>query len=117
MEKFCCITDEITTDEVVITEERIQHIKERHPGHFEKIFPFFQEALCSPDYILEDKNLHTALILKKIEKAGISFQVVLRLHTSTDAKGFKNSIISAWEISKSRWDNYINNKKILYKQK
>ena len=28
---YRCITEDITTDEVIITEERIQHIEEHHP--------------------------------------------------------------------------------------
>ena len=115
-QKYRCITDDITTDEVVITEEQVRHIKAHHPGHFEKISPFLQTALDDPDYILEDKNPNTALILKKIEVDGLRLQVVLRLHTSTDAEGRKNSIISAWEISESRWNNYLRNKNVLYKR-
>ena len=33
-----CITDDITTDEVIITEERIQHIVERHPNDYEQYY-------------------------------------------------------------------------------
>lgn len=116
IKKYYCITNDITTDEVIITEERTRHIKESHPGHYEKVSPFLQAALDDPDYILEDKKPHTALILKKIEIDGLRMLVVLRLHTSADASGFKNSIISAWEISESRWENYLNNKNILYKR-
>lgn len=113
---YKCITGNITTDEVIITEERIQHIKEHHPGHYEVIEPYLKTALRSPDYILEDRNPNSALILKEIEENGKRIQVILRLHTSEDTEGFKNSIISAWEISESRWKNYVNNKKILYKR-
>ena len=31
-----CVTRNIRTDEVIITEERIEHIKERHPTDFER---------------------------------------------------------------------------------
>ena len=116
IEKYRCITDDITTNEVIITPERIQHIEERHPGAYEKIKDFLQVALDDPDYILEDKNPNTGIILKLIEEKGWRFQMVLRIHTSTDPDGFKNSIISGWDISESRWKNYINNKKILYKK-
>ncbi len=116
IEKYRCITDDITTNEVIITPERIQHIEERHPGAYEKIKDFLQVALDDPDYILEDKNPNTGIILKLIEEKGLRFQMVLRIHTSTDPDGFKNSIISGWDISESRWKNYINNKKILYKK-
>lgn len=116
IEKYRCIMDDITTDEVIITSERIQHIQERHPGAYEKIKDFLQAALDDPDYILEDKNPNTGLILKAIKENGLRFQMVLRVHTSVDNPGFKNSIISGWDISESRWENYVNNKKILYKR-
>lgn len=116
IEKFKCISKDILTDEVIITDERIQHIKDRHNDDFEKIKPYFREILKSPDYILEDSNRkNTGLILKQITKDDLRVQMVLRVHTSTDKKGYKNSIISAWEISESRWQNYLKNKKILYK--
>lgn len=65
IELYSCITDDITTDEVVITNERIQHINDRHPGDYEYIKWHIQEILDSPDYILEDTNKeNTGLILK-----------------------------------------------------
>ena len=42
---YKCVTDDITTDEVIITDERISHIKDHHPGHFEIIEPFLQTAI------------------------------------------------------------------------
>lgn len=117
IEKYRCITGDITTDEVIITPERIQHIEERHPGAYDKIKGYLQQALDDPDYILEDeKNPNTGIILKLVDENGIRFQMVLRVHTSTDPDGFKNSIISGWDISESRWKNYVNNKKVLYKK-
>ena len=119
IETFKCITNDITTDEVIITEERIQHIKERPNNDFFEIQPYIQDVLSMPDYILADsKRENTGLILKQItENNGLKVQVVLRVHTSKDRKGLKNSIISAWKISDSRWNNYLRNKKILYKSK
>lgn len=117
IEKYRCITEDITTDEVIITPERIQHIEERHPGAYDKIKDYLQQALDDPDYILGDeKNPHTGIILKLVVENGVRFQMVLRVHTSTDPDGFKNSIISGWDISESRWKNYVNNKKVLYKK-
>ena len=31
-EVYSCVAGDIVTDEVIITDERVQHIKERHPG-------------------------------------------------------------------------------------
>ena len=116
IEKYRCITDDITTDEVIITEERIQHNKQRHPGDYEKVSPYLQAALDDPDYIFKDKNPTAALVLKTVEEDGLRIQVVLRLHTSTDAEGFKNSIISAWEIRAKEYRRLVRNKSILYKR-
>lgn len=116
VELYKCITPDIATNEVIITQERIEHIDNHHPGDFQEIKPFLETALKSPDYILDDeKHKNTGLILKLIEENGIRFQMVLKIHTSADNPEFKNSIISAWKISEERWKSYLNNKKILYK--
>ena len=114
VETYRCIAPDIPEREVVITDERIEHIKNHHPGHFEEIAPFLKAAVEFPDYILEDAP-NTGLILKAITANGLRIQMVLRIHTSKDAPGFKNSVISAWKISETRWNNYLRNKKILYK--
>lgn len=115
-EVFRCIAEDITTDEVVMTEERIEHIMERHPGHFEIISPFLGDAVFAPDYILEDRSPHSALLLKRITSAGLNIQIVLRLHRPEDTPGFKNSVISAWKIREKEYRRLLRSKKILYKR-
>lgn len=114
-EIYKCVTPDITAAEVIITDERIQHIKRRHPGHYEEVEPFLRAAIEDPDYILEDAA-HTGLILKAVACGDLRVQLVLRIHTPTDSPGFKNSILSAWKISASRWNNYLRNKNVLYKR-
>ena len=48
-----CVTRNIITDEVIITEERIEHIKERHPTDFERYNKYLEEIIGNPDYIIE----------------------------------------------------------------
>lgn len=115
IEKYKCITEDITTDEVIITDERIEHIEEHHPGHYEIVSPFLKEVLEAPEYILED-TINTGLILKSMEIEGINVKIVLRVHTSNDPEKFKNSIISAWHIRDKEYRRLIRNKKILYKK-
>ena len=62
---YKCITDDIVTDEVIITDERIQHIKERHPNDFELYCQHLRTVVENPDYIIESKKINTALILKE----------------------------------------------------
>ena len=60
------VTKNIQTDEVIITDERMKHIQEHHPGDFEKYRKYFSEILQHPDYILQTKK-HTAEVLKEID--------------------------------------------------
>ena len=113
-EIFKCITEDIRTDEVIITDNQIQHIKDRHPEIYDKVLNNIQEAIRVPDYIIRDKHEYTGLVIKRIEIESGILQVVLRLCTSEDEQGYKNSIISCWELSEKRLQNYLRNKEILY---
>lgn len=115
-EIFRCISEDICTDEVIITEERIHHVNERHPDEHEKIKKYLKEAVENPDYIIADKHPNTGLIIKEIKTEDTYIQLVLRVCTSKDEIEFKNSIISLWEISERRLQNYLRNKSILYKR-
>ena len=44
-EIYSCITDDISVDEVIITDKQIQHIKERHPNDYERFAEFFPQIL------------------------------------------------------------------------
>lgn len=116
IEKYCCITDDITTDEVIITDERIQHIKERHPGDYEQYIGYLSEILADPDYILEASKPNIGVILKGIEAAGEKFKVILRVKIESDPADYRNSILSFWHIGDTTWNKNIKNKKILYRR-
>lgn len=93
-EIFRCISEDICTDEVIITEERIQHVNDRHPGDHEKIKEYLKEAVENPDYIIADKNPNTGLIIKKFKSGTTYIQLVLKICTSQDEKEYKSSIIN-----------------------
>lgn len=111
---YKCITDDIATDEVIITDERMEHIRERHPLDYKMVIESMADAIRNPDYILNDERANTGLVIKSLHESNI--QVVLRIHTSKDEAGYKNSIISCWRISERRLKNYLRNKEILYKK-
>ncbi len=116
IEKFKLISNDIITDDVIITDERIQHIKERHPNDFEQYCQFMREIVSSPDYILEANKPKSALLLKSFYVDNKYFKAVLRFITSTDDSNFKNSIITFMKIDEKEWNRLIKNKKTLYKQ-
>lgn len=42
---YSCIASDIVTDEVIIKDERIAHIQERHPGDYEKYLKYMIEII------------------------------------------------------------------------
>ncbi len=113
--KYKCITSDIQTDEVIITENQISHIKTRHPNDFEQYFEYAKEMLKEPDYILEANKPNTAFILKHIKDSGKNYQLIMRLKTSLDPQDYKNSVITFLKVEEKRYKRYLRTKKILYK--
>ena len=112
---YSCISEVILDDEVIITEERIAHIKERHPDDFERYCDFLCKIVEQPDYIIQSNKPNTALILKGFAEEN-DFKTVLRLRTSGDDPRFKKSIITFMRINKKEWNRLLRNKPILYKR-
>lgn len=115
IEIYNCITKDITTDEVIITDKQIDHIKNRHPNDYELFNKYFEKIVEQPDYIIEANKPFTALILKEIQIDNKKFKIVVRLATSNDTPSYKNSIITFMKIDDREWNRILKNKKILYK--
>lgn len=113
---YKCITEDIVTDEVIITDERIQHIRKRHPNDYERFYSYIPEIIENPDYIIEANKSNTAVILKEIEEQGEKFKLVLRLKVESDPVEYKNSVMTFWYIGDTTWRKSLKNKKILYKR-
>ena len=111
---YRCVTVDIVTDEVIITEERIEHIRGRHPHDYERFVSYLPEIIENPDYILEANRPNTAFILKRVEAAGEHFELIMRLKIENDPIEYRNSIITFLRIKRKKWEKYLRNKKILY---
>ena len=118
-ELYKVITEDIRTDEVIITDERIQHIQERHPDDYERFSTYLAEIVQNPDYIIRDPRPQTGMLLKEItvDGTGEHFRIALRLAASQDPAHYKNSIITFLKIRQKEWERLIHNKEILYKAK
>ncbi len=116
-EIYKCIAEDITTDEVIITDERIEHIKERHPDDYERYYSYLSCIITAPDYIIKANKPNTGVVLKEIQENGEKFKLVLRIKIENDPAEYRNSIISFWKIGEQTWKKTLKNKKILYKQK
>ena len=113
---YKCVTEDIVSEDVIITDNQIKHIRDRHPNDFERFAEYFKEIVEEPDYIVDTSKPYTALILKEIYSAGEVFKMVVRLVTSCDNPEYKNSIITFMKIDEKEWKRLLRNKKILYKK-
>ena len=113
---YSCITEDIVTEDVIITEERIEHIKERHPNDYERFYCYLPEIISSPDYIVDANKPNTAVILKEVGEQGERFKLVLRIKVQGDPQEYKNSIMTFWYIGDATWRKILKNKTILYKK-
>ena len=118
-ELYRVITNDIQTDEVIITDERIEHIKEHHPNDYERFNRYLAEIIQKPDFIIRDERPYTGMLLKAFtaDEKGEHFRIALRLATSRDPAHYKNSIITFLKIRDKEWERLIRNKEILYKSK
>lgn len=71
---YRCVSAEIVTDEVVMTEERIEHIRKRHPNDYERFCTYIPRMIAEPDYIVQANKANTAVILKEIKENGGKIQ-------------------------------------------
>ncbi|MBD5082256.1 MAG: hypothetical protein HDT44_10920 [Ruminococcaceae bacterium] len=111
---YKCITEDIQSDKVIITDKQIEHIKENHPTDYEKYFEYALQAVQNPDYIMEANKPNTAVILKHICDNGKNYKLILRLKTSADPAKYENSVITFFKTDDKKWRQYIRTKKILY---
>ena len=115
-EIYDCISSKHVTDEVIITEEQMKHIRERHPESYTDTMNYIREILDDPDWIFRDKRPNTGLVAKRIKNNEESSLLVLKIITAGDKKNFKNSVITSWKVSQKRMNNYLRNKEVIYKK-
>ena len=113
---YNCISSNHVADEVIITEEQMMHIRERHPEAYIDTLHYVRDILDDPDYIFRDKRPNTGLVVKKILNDEESSPLVLKIITSDDNKDYKNSVITSWKITEKRLNNYLRNKDVIYKK-
>ena len=79
---------EIQTDEVIVTDERIRHIIERHLQDYKLFLEYGVFAVTNPDYIIKDGKCDgTIFMIKRLIDTNIN--VVVRVELSTDKKGIE----------------------------
>jgi len=106
---------DIQTDEVIITDERMMHIKERHQEDFRLFEKYASIGISDPDYIVLDcKNKGTIFMIRKLGEANLN--IVVRVALSTDKKGLKNSVMTFFRLREKNLIKIIAKNKLLYKK-
>ena len=105
----------IQTDEIVITNERIDHIKVRHPEDYELFEKYGRESISDPDFVIKDcKNIGTVFMIKKLPETNLN--VVVRVVLETDNKTLKNSVMTFYRIRETNLKKLIKKNELLYKK-
>lgn len=108
----------IITDEVVLTDNRIEHIIERRGQSFyDEYHSRFREIIEDPDYIFKDKDRdNTAVVSKRIVHNGKAVNIVLRLVVEGEDPSFKKSIITAIGENEKRFSQRLRNNIPVYEK-
>ena len=105
----------ILTDEIIVTNERISHIKERHPEDYYLFEKYGRESVTSPDLIIKDvKHCGTVFMIKKLPETNLN--VVVRVVLETDDSNLKNSIMTFYRIRNKNLKKLIEKNRLLYKK-
>lgn len=107
----------IINEDVIMTNERIEHTQRRHPGDYEKYIKYIPDIIKDPDYILDDMdNEYTILVLKTIQEQKKNVQVVVKLQTNRNEKNKSNSILTFWHIRERNYRSTIRNNEIIFER-
>lgn len=103
------------TDEVAITNERIEHIKSHHSEDFILFQQYGEDLIANPDMIIKDgKHRNTVFMVKRLVDTNLN--IVVKIAVDTEHPDYKNSVITFYRLRnknlKKLKDKPIN--KILY---
>lgn len=106
---------ELKTDELIITNERIEHIKLRHPEDFELFEKYGSSVVAEPEFIIKDeKNENTVFVVKKLEDTNLN--LVVKVILETEENDLKNSVMTFYRVREKNLKKLINKNKTLYKK-
>ncbi|WP_294409268.1 hypothetical protein [uncultured Ruminococcus sp.] len=105
----------LKTDELIVTNERIEHIRVRHPEDFELFEEYSLSVVSDPEFIIKDgKNENTVFVTKKLENTNLN--LVVKVILETDEDELKNSVMTFYRIRDKNLRKLINKNKTLYKK-
>lgn len=105
----------IQTRDIIVTGERLEHIKERHPEDYNLFEKYGKLSVENPDFVIKDKkHAGTVFMVKKLE--GTNLNVVVRVVLETDDIKLKNSVMTFYRIRERNLKKLIEKNALLYKR-
>ncbi len=105
----------IQTSEIIITAERIEHIRTRHPDDYALFERWGKECAERPDMIIRDmKHTGTVFMVKRLPETNLN--VVVRVVLERDQSGLKNSVMTFYRIRDRNLEKLTAKNKLLYKR-
>jgi len=105
----------IQTDDIIITGERLSHIKIRHPEDYDFFEQYGMVCVTQPDIIVKDvKSQGTVFMIKRLPSTNLN--VVVRVVLETDNPSLKNSVMTFYRIRETNLQKLINKNYLLYKK-
>lgn len=106
--------ENLQTDDIIITNERLEHIKEQHQIDYALFERYGREVVQEPDIIIKDeKHIATVFMIKRF--ININLNAVVRVAMGTDSGELKNSVMTFYRIRESNLTKLINKNKVIFK--
>ena len=105
----------LQTDEIIVTDERIDHIKNRHPEDYSLFTIYGASSVSDPDFLIKDeKNRGTVFMVKKLPDTNLN--VVVRVVLESDDIKLKNSVMTFYRLRDKNLKKLIAKNALLYKK-
>ena len=104
----------LNTREVIVTEERVQHIRDHHPQDYALFTQYCEKTIVDPDAIIRDtRNPNTIFMVLRLDD--INLNSIVRLSVANcDAPNLKNSVMTFYRIRNKNLIKLIEKNKVLY---
>jgi hypothetical protein len=113
-ELYARVCADIASDDVIISKEQIEHIKERHPKDIEFFEKYAEEILTDPDYIISSDRPNTAVVMKIIGER--FFKLILKIRTEKDKNFISNWVVTFFKIKEKEFFRLLENETIIFEK-
>lgn len=106
---------QLQTDRVIITDERFEHIREKHSSDIIFFRKYGIHCVNEPDFIVKDERHEgTVFMIKQLPDTNLN--IVIRIALVSDDIGLKNSVMTCYRIRNRNLKKLLSKNKLLYRK-